>query len=69
VTWENSPVAGFSGVVIMKVYHVPEKCLTGIFNSFGRTTALDGSFCREAFGENTLRFSFHDDNYMIESFS
>jgi hypothetical protein len=54
-------------VVPMKMYPVPEECLTGMLHNFGRMLTIDRSLYREeVFGDNTPRLA---SRYMSESFS
>jgi hypothetical protein len=50
------------------MYPVPEECLTGTLNNFGRMLTIDGNLYREVFGDNTPRFASHEESYMIEGF-
>jgi hypothetical protein len=53
----------------MKTYPVPEKCLTGMLDNFGKTPTVGRGLYREAFGDNTLKFESHEESYMIDGFS
>jgi hypothetical protein len=53
----------------MKVYPIPEKCLTGTLINFGRTATTERSLYREDFGDETLRSASHSGSYMIEGSS
>jgi hypothetical protein len=55
--------------VPMKMYLVPKQGLIGPLNNFGRSSTVDESLYREAFGNNTLRFASHQESYMIQGFS
>jgi hypothetical protein len=53
----------------MKMCPVPKQGLTGPLNSFGRMLTTDRSLYRKAFGDNTLKFASHEENYMIQVFA
>jgi hypothetical protein len=55
-------------IMPMKIYQTPNQGLTGLLNNIGRPSSIDGSLCREAFGNNALRFASHQEGYMVQGF-
>jgi hypothetical protein len=45
---------------------VPEKCLTGKLVNFGGLSIIEGSLYGEAFGDDALRFAYHEESYVVE---
>jgi hypothetical protein len=52
----------------MEENSVPEKCLTGTLDNSGSSSTIEVSLYGEAFGDDALRFSSHEECYMVEGF-